>query len=74
MATISKYPCAFQVWSNGGLQKSATHYSDECYEDGESHFAAFVERHNTSNTFATLVVCESEAEYQTKLKELFGDE
>lgn len=72
--TASAYPCAFQTWHNGGLKKSATHYSNEFYEDGKSHFEVFVERHEKSNTFAMLHICESEAEYKAKISELFGDD
>ena len=68
------YPCAFQTWYDGGICKSATHYSNEFYEDGESHYEAFVERHENSGTFATLHVCETKEEYDAKIVELFGNE
>lgn len=67
------FPIAFQSWHNGGIQTSAVHYSNR-YNDGVSEFDDFVEKHNNSNTFATLHICHNVEEWDEVYKELFGDD
>jgi len=51
---------AFQTWSNGTIQKSATYYGEGALN--------FIEAHNNSNnTYATLHVCSTEKEYRDLL-------
>ena len=68
------FPIAFQSWHNGSVQTSSVHYSNRFYQNGESEFSAFVDKHERSNTFATLHICNSVEEWDEVYRYLFGDE
>ena len=67
------FPIAFQSWDNGGIQTSSVYYSNR-FHDGVSEFNSFVEKHETSNTFATLHICNNMEEWDAAYEELFGGE
>jgi len=56
-----KYPVAFQVWQNGGIQTSGIYDSTD--PDGPCGINTFVARHEKyreeGNNLAHLVVCET---------------
>lgn len=73
LTSLFAFPIAFQSWDNGGKQISSIHYSNR-YNDGVSEFDSFVAKHETSNTFATLHICNNMEEWNKVYEELFGGE
>ena len=62
------------VDSTGESYSSAITMGNDPYNDGVSEFEDFVEKHNNSNTFATLHICHNDEECDEVYKELFGEE
>lgn len=71
--TPGMFPIAFQSWQNGGIQTSSIHFSNRFYDNGESEYDAFVSKHEDSNTFATLHICNNLEEWIVTDIELFGE-
>ena len=71
--TPGMFPIAFQSWQNGGIQTSSIYFSNRFYDNGESEYDAFVSKHEDSNTFATLHICNNLEEWIATDIELFGE-
>ncbi len=69
----NRYPVAFEIWKNGGWQKSATHTSDSVYQNGETHFEAFCNQHASSGTMSQLIICHTAQEESEVMEKYFGE-